>query len=598
MAEPTVDLDDPDASPGATLRSSVVPAGLVEVVEQLLVADDTGDLTLGATLGAGGMGVVRAANQRRLAREVAVKSLRTDDPSAVTALLAEAWVIGRLEHPNIVPIYDISLDAERRPRLVMKKISGVEWAALLDDPAEVERRAGSDDVLGWHLGVLLTVCNAVAFAHSRGILHRDLKPENVMVGAYGEVFVVDWGLAVSLRDDDPDLPLAREQTRPAGTPAYMAPEMIAGIGGLLGVHTDIYLLGGMLFRIVAGRPPRTGATLEELMRRIAAETPEIDPRWPLADVIARALDPDPLQRHRTVQDLQRDIRDWLSHRDAVALLASGQQRVLDLCAAVDDGDPERVREIYTEAQFALRTVRDRWPEAPGLHETVAEDVEVRARFELVRGDVGLATELLAGLPDPPEELREAIDTLRREVEREASELADWRRDTDPRTGWIPRLVGGGVLAAGWVAVPVGSLLLGVDKGYPRELGISATALVVTLLIVGVFFPWYFRSQVSRTLFSLLVLMRVFSLVFLTSAWLAGLPAELAGALETNVFFITLTLAAALVERRLAFAVPFYLVAVLWGVAHPDLSLRALGAANLVVALNTGWVLAFPRRLAG
>ncbi|MCB9692846.1 MAG: serine/threonine protein kinase [Alphaproteobacteria bacterium] len=519
-------------------------------------------LVLGETLGEGGMGVVLAGEQRALRRQVAVKRLRPDrlDAANERRLLQEAWITGRLEHPNIVPVHTIE-DLADGPHVVMQRIEGRAWMHTIGEQS-------GPDPLERDLRILLSVCDAVAFAHSRGILHRDLKPENVMVGAYGEVFVVDWGLAVSLRDDDPDLPLAREQTRPAGTPAYMAPEMIAGIGGLLGVHTDIYLLGGMLFRIVAGRPPRTGATLEELMRRIAAETPEIDPRWPLADVIARALDPDPLQRHRTVQDLQRDIRDWLSHRDAVALLASGQQRVLDLCAAVDDGDPERVREIYTEAQFALRTVRDRWPEAPGLHETVAEAVEVRARFELVRGDVGLATELLAGLEDPPEELREAIDALRREVEREAGELAAWRRDTDPRTGWVPRLVGGGVLAAGWVAVPVGSLLLGIDKGYPRELGISATALVVTLLIVGVFFPWYFRSQVSRTLFSLLVLMRVFSLVFLTSAWLAGLPAELAGALETNVFFITLTLAAALVERRLAFAVPFYLVAVLWGVAHP------------------------------
>lgn len=164
------------------------------------VAYDPGGVELGPALAAGGVGVVHLATQAALRREVAAKVLRADRRGAesVAALLREAWITGYLEHPNIVPVHLLTT-GEQGPVMVMKRIEGTAWSSLLDDPgalAELHR----GDAFEWHLRVLITVCHAVHFAHSRGIVHLDLKPCNVMIGRYGEVYLVDWGVAASLPD--------------------------------------------------------------------------------------------------------------------------------------------------------------------------------------------------------------------------------------------------------------------------------------------------------------------------------------------------------------------------------------------------------------
>ncbi|MFN7700504.1 MAG: serine/threonine-protein kinase, partial [Deltaproteobacteria bacterium] len=184
-------------------------------------------------LGVGGMGVVKLGQQRSLERAVALKSLKDglESPSARLKLLREAWITGKLEHPNIVPVHDLGVDERGEPRIVLKRIEGASWSSLLTDRDEVRRRFDSEDLLEWNLRVLLEVARALHFAHARGIVHRDLKPENVMIGSFGEVYLVDWGLAVALEDDGTSrLPLARDATELAGTPSYMAPEQWGGAG--------------------------------------------------------------------------------------------------------------------------------------------------------------------------------------------------------------------------------------------------------------------------------------------------------------------------------------------------------------------------------
>src|SRR5688572_21792637 len=138
-----------------------------------------GGLELGATIGEGGMGVVRSATQRSLGRKVAVKTLRaqTKTEAATLRLLREAWVTGSLEHPNIVPVYDLGLDDDGSPNIVLKHIEGVEWAGVIHDAKAVKERFGASDLFEHNLRILVQLCNAVSLAHSRGILHRDLKPE-------------------------------------------------------------------------------------------------------------------------------------------------------------------------------------------------------------------------------------------------------------------------------------------------------------------------------------------------------------------------------------------------------------------------------------
>jgi serine/threonine-protein kinase len=285
-------------------------------------------VALEGTLGEGGMGIVRLGRQRALDRLVAVKSLKPDfrDPKSTERLLREAWVTGYLDHPNVVPVYDIVPDADGLPLIVLKKIEGVEWAKLIRDKAEVARRFETDDLLEWNLGVALQVSNAVSYAHSKRVLHRDLKPENVIIGAFGEVYLCDWGLAVLLEDDGSGrLPLASDAKAMAGTPHYMAPEMLGGTGSQLSERTDVYLLGAILYEIVTGHPPHRGESFLEIVSSVVRSEPEIGPEvaQELASIVRKALHRDPAQRYESIEQLRSALRAALRHRAADRVAARG-----------------------------------------------------------------------------------------------------------------------------------------------------------------------------------------------------------------------------------------------------------------------------------
>ena len=212
------------------------------------------DLELHETIGEGGMGLVRSATQHALRRQVAVKTLKPDVETgeATNTLLHEALVTGRLEHPNVVPIYTLGETEHGAPIIVMKRITGVSWLQCIQNP-QAAPDFRPDDPLGWHLDIFEEVCLATHFAHSREIIHRDIKPENVMVGAFGEVYLLDWGVAVTVEEDKSG-PLLHvtEATGICGTPMYMAPEMAAGESHRIGPRSDVYLLGATLL----GERPR------------------------------------------------------------------------------------------------------------------------------------------------------------------------------------------------------------------------------------------------------------------------------------------------------------------------------------------------------
>ena len=181
------------------------------------------DLRLKEELGRGGMGVVNLAWQASLERDVAIKQVRRD---ASVGLLREARIMGALEHPNIIPVHALGLDRDGRPVMVMKRVSGVVLHELLADPTHGHwDKILAADPLSRKVRVLMEVCQALHFAHARGVLHRDVKPDNVMVCNFGEVYLLDWGVAAHLGEGG-------QLTTGAvvGTPAYMAPEM-ARAGG-------------------------------------------------------------------------------------------------------------------------------------------------------------------------------------------------------------------------------------------------------------------------------------------------------------------------------------------------------------------------------
>jgi eukaryotic-like serine/threonine-protein kinase len=226
----------------------------------------TGDLLanryrVARRIGKGGMGEVMNARDEQIGRDVAVKRMKAANPSAraIARFLREATVQGRLEHPAIPPVHEIGSDTDGSPYFVMKKLTGVTLAQLLEDASDDPIMAPLP--LQRVLRAFTDVCIAVEFAHVRGIVHRDLKPENIMLGDFGEVYVLDWGVAKVIGEDDGEFAdvdsSSGEHATVAGTaigtPGFMAPEQARGISDIDG-RADVYTLGCLLFEVLSGEP--------------------------------------------------------------------------------------------------------------------------------------------------------------------------------------------------------------------------------------------------------------------------------------------------------------------------------------------------------
>ena len=296
-------------------------------------------------VGRGGIGVVYRARDGLLGRELAVKVLcegYRDHPEARRRFVVEARVGSQLQHPAIVPVYELGWFDDRRPYLAMRLVEGQTFAALLHGRADP-----TQDLRRW-LGVFEQVCQAVAYAHSRGVVHRDLKPANVMVGAFGEVQVMDWGFAKQLaigdrrptvddggeesseiRDRQSELGTPAGVTHSGGlmgTPAYMPPEQARGEGALVDRRSDVFALGAILCEVLTGHPPYLAGSTDELCRKAA----EGDLAAAHARLDASAADEGLRELAKRCLAAGRDARppDGASvARDLTAYLTSAQERL-------------------------------------------------------------------------------------------------------------------------------------------------------------------------------------------------------------------------------------------------------------------------------
>jgi len=323
---------------------------------------------MGEVIGRGGMGEVVLAHDRRIGRDVAIKRLRATTPSEdeIARFLREARIQARLDHPSVVPVYELGKDELGRPFFTMKRLAGVTLTDMLASPAPTRQRL---------LRAFADVCRAIDFAHTRGVVHRDLKPANVVLGEFGDVYVLDWGVARVLdaavaevvTADTDTLEGAAPSGQVLGTPGYMAPEQLQTAD--VDRPADVYALGAILFELLAGEPvhPRgptaIASTLGEPLTSPAKRRPDrtIAPELDALCLAMLAKNPTVRPTARRVADRIEDFLD--GDRDVARRRTIAIDLVWTARVAIDEG---RRADAMRAAGRALALD----PEAPGAAELV------------------------------------------------------------------------------------------------------------------------------------------------------------------------------------------------------------------------------------
>jgi len=382
-----------------------------------------GRYRLGRTLGRGGFGEVLQALQLALGRHVAVKrplQIPPQPPDATpwdiehyrgleALFYNEALLTANLTHPNIVPVYDMTKGADGRHLLAMKLVDGREWTLALELDAE---SMGREAYLAKHIQILTQVAQAVAYAHAKGIVHRDLKPQQVMLGDYGEVLLMDWGIAVvfdksllpeeTVRAFGAMLPVVEEAGSPAGTPAYMAPEQTLPDSREIGPWTDVYLLGALLYEILTGDSPHPAVRGIKDIKRIRDE-PVIPPREAapdrfvppdLEELAMRSLSIDKAQRPASVRAFIDSLQEHLTgaHRRRESLAIT--ERV---AKGIEDSRGDYREHSHNLA--LLTTAEAMWPENSLVPELRERILDAYIRDATANRDFVLARLLLDSMPE-------------------------------------------------------------------------------------------------------------------------------------------------------------------------------------------------------
>lgn len=599
-------LDDtlaPHQSIRPTLTNAPAPAAAFSTLPILKLDESTQpQLKLGPTIGEGGMGLVRSAHQLSLRRDVAVKTLRegvTDD-GARASLIHEALVTGSLEHPNVMPVYTLGQGTDGAPAIVMKRIEGVSWAECLRDMSLAPGYEG-DDPLEWHLAIFAQVCLAAHFAHSRGIVHRDIKPDNVMVGEFGEVYLLDWGIAACFDvQQRADLNDVASSTGICGTPQYMAPEMTTESSESIGPRTDVYLLGATLHHVITGEPPHRGSTVFEVMVRAFESDPPELPGVPdaLAALCRQAMARDPNHRFDSADALRRAVLEFKRHQSSVMLANEAQNRLEELKEERANGQDEtRIRSLYGECRFGFSQSLRVWDDNQQAIEGLEDTIRTMLHWEASNENLGAAEALLAELTHPAESETQALERLRahlREREDEILQLRELRDEVDISRGASRRAIGGVIGLLFFTFMPLSvefAIRLDIVELSPAIYFWHGFSVPVLLgLVVFVLRSALWSNEANRRVVRMLLAYGVWTPAFRLTAWGSGLDVMQALPLEVATYSIIFAGIAILSNSAAVVGVVVYIAAALVATQAPDWTFIATAIANFLAlgSLALSW----------
>ena len=592
---------------GATMRADEV----AQVARQdlLFKEQEGGDLTVKNVLGQGGMGVVWLADQHSIGREVAVKTVRDDRMSelARSELLREAWITGRLEHPNIIPVHALS-EREGRPLFVMKRVEGTAWLDAIHDPRKLPGHFAGEDVLEAHLEIFEQVCHAVHFAHSRDILHRDIKPENVMLGAFGEVYLVDWGIAIAMCDipGASGIPTLSHLSSPAGTPCFMAPEMAGVELQNFGPPTDVYLLGATLHYLLTKRGRHEGNSLFAVMLAAYQSDPfdygdDVPPM--LAAICNTATQKDPALRYASAEELRRAIVEFRRHRDSVRVTRGALARLRDLegLAALSEPGEMMVQaySLYGECRFGFEQALGIWHANPQAIAGLESARAAMVKLELSQNNASAARSMLTEMSAPAPKLSERVLALERSQAAEHVRIAALEQrqlQLDPVADRRQRGLAIISLALTLLLLNVTQMVLGALTGHDftdwQTFAMKTLDLAVTMgFVVGILKFMQLNRFGKQMILGLGWLIAAGTMMRL-ACLLQGFSTESSILFESVLYTgLTVGYGITLRERRLLWIGPFCLLSGVGTLLLPQWSWPIRTAVNLVLMIMLGalWV---------
>ncbi len=580
-------IDEPVgvATTAPPMHTEELPLVAVRRPEDATEAPTT-EWNMRALLGVGGMGEVYSGEQRSIGRVIAMKMATSD--AGGDALLREARITGRLEHPNIVPVHVLGVDDRGVAVMVMKRIEGVSWRTLLRDREHSQWRRWETqhrDALEAHVSVLLSVCDALEYAHQKRVIHRDIKPDNVMIGPFGEVYLLDWGIALEL-----DAPPPRNHAL-CGTPAYMPPELVAPELSPPSPATDVYLLGATLYEALEGRPPHDAPNLFQTIAHAYASDPPAfskDPPPALAKLCAEAMRRAPGERTESVAAFRAGLRQWLAHRDSLASSALGQQLL--------DSD---ARSRALDARLAFERALRLWPDNTQATDGLARAIRLMFLSEIARNHGTAARASLAELEALGAALPEDHAALSALDARLAAERAETARANEAQrqldlSGWRGARVW--LFASVTFACALAGALIGRAPAPTFAMLLPADVAIVAIIVVAIaaLRRRLTANRIGRQLAAVLLLCALASTAVDALGLALGWPVLWASAHRLLAIGATLAFAALIELRALFVSAALAGAGAVAVVLVPERQATIVPAVLLGINVVTGWLVSSGR----